>query len=125
MDSRYLDDGNGSVDDDPDAGITIATHAIRRARDRYGIVLAFSDCQKLERRIAERDHAFARPMTSLGPRGEAWLVSHAGVWLVAVVRGGRIRTFLPLGVDLREESEWKTGTMMGAWQRAATKRGAG
>lgn len=79
-------------------------HAATRARERYGVVLTRWDYHVLCAQVRDADPRRARRIARLEGDRAAWLVRHGETWLVALVRGGSIRTFLPLETEFPDDT---------------------
>jgi hypothetical protein len=73
-----------------------AGHAIRRARERYGVHLGFEEYIRLCKRVAG---GYGRLVGLMADGMEAWIIGHHEKRMLAVFDRelGRIRTFLPAG----------------------------
>ena len=65
-------------------------HAIDRAYERYSVTLTSKDLNVLSNQIKMRDAKRAHQIDNT-----TWRVLHGTLWMMAVIKRGRIRTFLP------------------------------
>lgn len=97
-------------------------HAAARALERYDVALTRQEYQQLAADVVARNPARARRVEVLDGGSEAWLVCLDGRqmlatltdatilatrWMLAVLKGGRIRTFLPLGQQFNQGRQYR------------------
>ena len=81
-------------------GIYITAHAIRRAKERYGIELTFDDLRYILNEILEgntKELKKPRNVYGVETKGDAYHIRYKGVLLEPVVYQNIIITFRPVG----------------------------